>query len=392
MKLIPKYQKAGKLNIEWIKDKDINGNVGYRNIKTGQFRSTLPKSVEEKQKDLNKRNKAALLTYSSQKAKFDRTQAHRRNHSDETMKKVLKVPQLVSNKQGIMSNTSIQQNAPNEDSSQIDNTFENFIVGDKLFRLGTAVGKEALSKLRNYILSRQINSNIRRWNGTVGMEYFNSPNNWYRWTETPEVEGIKEMGKNVTTRDAIKTMDVPSNNWRMAAMDNYSKSKEGYWYKANIPDENMSLRERSNWIRTTKDKPIGFAKKVTSSHGNRSQGAYGKPWDGSLAYSGIGQLGLLEGNVGTHIPYSSYDRSIFKLTPIEEVPIGGRIGFSTGEMPMDNLGWFTKLPNGRFKYNGQILPYKKIEIAVDKKGRQQFNEPTYTGFKGTKPKLNYHLQ
>lgn len=90
MKLIPKYQKARKFNIEWIKDKDVNGNVGYRNIKTGQFRSTLPKSVEEKQKDLNKRNKAALLTYSSQKAKFDRTQAHRRNHSDETIKKSFK--------------------------------------------------------------------------------------------------------------------------------------------------------------------------------------------------------------------------------------------------------------------------------------------------------------
>ena len=146
MKLIPKYQKADKLNIEWIKDKDVNGNIGYRNIKTGQFRSTLSKSVEEKQKDLNKRNKAALLTYSSQKAKFDRTQAHRRNHSDETMKKVLKVPQLVSNKQGIMSNTSIQQNAPNEDSAQIDNTLEGLFVGDRIFRLGSGITKLALSK------------------------------------------------------------------------------------------------------------------------------------------------------------------------------------------------------------------------------------------------------
>lgn len=160
MKLIPKYQKARKFNIEWIKDKDVNGNVGYRNIKTGQFRSTLPKSVEEKQKDLNKRNKAALLTYSSQKAKFDRTQAHRRNHSDETIKKVLKVPQLVSNKQGIMSNTSIQQNAPNEDSAQIDNTFENFIVGDKLFRLSAGVGKLALSKIGNGILAHKARNSL----------------------------------------------------------------------------------------------------------------------------------------------------------------------------------------------------------------------------------------
>lgn len=98
MKLIPRYQKAGKLNIEWIKDKDVNGNQGYRNVKTGQFRSTLPNSTQEKAQDTAKRNKAALVTYSSQKAKFDRTQAHRKNHSDETMKKVIEVPQLVSDK------------------------------------------------------------------------------------------------------------------------------------------------------------------------------------------------------------------------------------------------------------------------------------------------------
>jgi hypothetical protein len=35
MKLIPKYKHAGTLNKEWIKDRDINGNWGYRNIKTG---------------------------------------------------------------------------------------------------------------------------------------------------------------------------------------------------------------------------------------------------------------------------------------------------------------------------------------------------------------------
>ena len=27
-------QKAGKFNIEWIKDKDVNGNIGYRNMET----------------------------------------------------------------------------------------------------------------------------------------------------------------------------------------------------------------------------------------------------------------------------------------------------------------------------------------------------------------------
>lgn len=226
------------------------------------------------------------------------------------------------------------------------------------------------NKLRNYILSSRLNNNIRRWDGTVGMEYFNSPNNWYRWTETPEIEGIREVGKNVTTRDAAD-INVPSNNWRTAAMDNYSKSKEGYWYKADIPDEDMPLKEYLDYLKNNTNKPIGSGRKYGSAHGNKTQASYGKAWDGSLSTSGIGQLGLLEGQVGTQIPFGK-TRTSFTLTPIEEVPIGGRVGFSTGEMPMDNLGWFTKLPNGRFKYNGQVLPYKRIQISKNEGVNKSF--------------------
>lgn len=236
---------------------------------------------------------------------------------------------------------------------------------------------------RNKILSSQLNKNIKNWDGTVEMQYFNSPNNWYRWTETPEIEGIREVGKNVTTRDAVD-INVPSNNWRTAAMDNYSKSKEGYWYKADIPDEDMPLSEYLNYLKNNTNKAIGSGKKYGSAHGNKSQAAYGKAWDGSLSTSGIGQLGLLEGPVGIQIPFGK-TRTSFKLTPIEEVPIGGRVGFSTGEMPMDNLGWFTKLPNGRFKYNGQVLPYKRIEMLENQgKGRYQFDKPTYQIYTGPK--------
>ena len=236
---------------------------------------------------------------------------------------------------------------------------------------------------RNKILSSQLNKNIKNWDGTVEMQYFNSPNNWYRWTETPEIEGIREVGKNVTTRDAVD-INVPSNNWRTAAMDNYSKSKEGYWYKADIPDEDMPLSEYLNYLKNNTNKAIGSDKKYGSAHGNKSQASYGKPWDGGLSTSGIGQLGLLEGQAGIQIPFGK-TRTSFKLTPIEKVPIGGRVGFSTGEMPMDNLGWFTKLPNGRFKYNGQVLPYKRIEILENQgKGRYQFDKPTYQIYTGPK--------
>lgn len=229
--------------------------------------------------------------------------------------------------------------------------------------LNKVVLKPTRNLLRNKAVPLILNRNIRNWDGTVGKEYFNSPYHWYRWSETPEVEGIREMGKNVTSRDALGDINVPSNNWRMDAMQNYSKSKDGYWYKATKPDEGTSLKEFLKYNSTVKDKPIGYGKKISSSHGNRSQGAYGKSWDGSLSLSGIGHEGLLEGQAGPYIPYSAHNRSFFKSTPIEEVPMGGRIGFSTGEMPLGNLRWFEKLPNGRFRYQGEVLPYKRIDLT-----------------------------
>lgn len=35
MKWIPKYKKAGAINAQWVRDRDVNGNWGYRNLKTG---------------------------------------------------------------------------------------------------------------------------------------------------------------------------------------------------------------------------------------------------------------------------------------------------------------------------------------------------------------------
>lgn len=257
MKLIPKYQKAGKLNIEWIKDKDINGNVGYRNIKTGQFRSTLSKSVEEKQKDLNKRNKAALLTYSSQKAKFDRTQAHRRNYSDETMKKVLKVPQLVSNKQGIMSNTSIQQKAPNEDSTQIDNTFEDLIIGDKLFKLS-----KGISKLSNNILDYKA---IKGFNSRYNYGYNIKPTIIFDNNKLDKVYNHLIKQHNTFTRgvdplEAIKWGRFPKNtNLEDAA--SYSLT---HIPKATATN-NAALKSSENALYTSNS--IGLSQRYTNGNG-----------------------------------------------------------------------------------------------------------------------------
>lgn len=229
--------------------------------------------------------------------------------------------------------------------------------------------------LSNKLINRTFSNNIKRFDGTVSAEYFNSPYNWYRYTETPEIEGIREVGKNVTTTDAKNLINVPSNNWRMAAMDVYSKSKDGYWYKANA-DLNT---DRLDYKLSTR-----LMKKYGSAHGNRTQASYGIPWNGATAQSGIGQSGILEGEAGNEIPFG-ITRSNFQLMPREKVQTGSRIGFRTGEMPMNNLSWFTQLQNGRFKYEGQVLPYKRIELpqiyikqpVLDGRTYQIYTGPTH---------------
>ena len=148
MKLIPKYKHAGTLNKEWVKDRDINGNWGYRNFKTGQFRTTLPNSQEEKKQEQTKRNNAVLKTYSANKTKFDESyESRRRNHSDETVKKVISKPQITMDKSGNANTGYSTQLAPGEDSAQLNTFIEEQIPIVKGFRLATGLGKLALSKL-----------------------------------------------------------------------------------------------------------------------------------------------------------------------------------------------------------------------------------------------------
>ena len=148
MKLIPKYKHAGTLNKEWVKDRDINGNWGYRNIKTGQFRTTLPNSQEEKKQEQTKRNNAVLKTYSANKARFDESyESRRRNHSDETVKKVISKPVITVDSDGNANTGYSTQLAPGEDSAQLNTFIEEQIPIVKGFRLVTGLGKLVLSKL-----------------------------------------------------------------------------------------------------------------------------------------------------------------------------------------------------------------------------------------------------
>lgn len=147
MKWIPKYQKAGSINVQWVRDRDVNGNWGYRNFKTGQFRTAIPNSQEEKQLEQRKNNNAALRQYSADSARYNRERATRKNHSDETIKKVISKPSLIMRNNGKTTVINSGELAPGEDSAKLNTTIEEQIPVFKGMRLVAGLGKLALSKL-----------------------------------------------------------------------------------------------------------------------------------------------------------------------------------------------------------------------------------------------------
>ena len=209
----------------------------------------------------------------------------------------------------------------------------------------TFVGKKYVAP---YVASRTLNKGINanpKGQILVSDSYFNSPNNWYRITNTPEIYGIKEMGKNVTTRDAVD-IGVPSKNWRNSVLDQpFIRDKEGFL----MLDPNRNERR------------FRLFQKSGSAHGNTSQASKGQVWSGSISNSSMFPTVILEGQAARQVPMG-ISRTNFKLTPWEDIPMGQRIGFHTGEMPLDNLGYFQKLGNGKYSYQGTIIPDKRINI------------------------------
>ena len=210
----------------------------------------------------------------------------------------------------------------------------------------TAKQKYVAPYIASRILNRSINANPKG-QILVSDSYFYSPYNWYRITESPEVYGIKEMGKNITTRDAVDIY-IPSNQFRLGVIDNNLISRDGYWYKSLKPRFNISKRG--------------------SAHGNTSQAAKGHLWQGTTATSNRFQTAILEGDMPIQT-YRGFDpatgldsRTSFHLVDSETIPMGARIGFHTGEMPLDNLGYFLRLGNGKYSYQGIIIPDKRINV------------------------------
>lgn len=226
----------------------------------------------------------------------------------------------------------------------------------------TFVGKKYVTP---YLSSRILNNSIKanpKGQILVSDSYFNSPNNWYRISNTPEIYGIKEIGKNVTTRDSGALIDVPSDNWRTSVLEQpLIRDKEGFL----ALEPQRDFVEFSGWDNFNADK-LNFSprlfQKSGSAHGNRTQAAKGQIWKGGLSNSSMFPTVIIEGEAAQQVPMG-LSRTNFKLSPWEDIPMGHRIGFKTGEMPMENLGYFQDLKNGKYSYQGQIIPDKRIDIT-----------------------------
>lgn len=104
---------------EWIFGRNVSGEYGYINTETGEFRTTIPNSREEKEQQIQKQNKAILKEHSFRSAKFDRIDSKRRNHNDETIQKTINIPVISMNPDGSFANNYIQALAPYESSMNI---------------------------------------------------------------------------------------------------------------------------------------------------------------------------------------------------------------------------------------------------------------------------------
>ena len=243
----------------------------------------------------------------------------------------------------------------NSKHEQSLNTLTDLFVSPALLKGEWAIAKSIGSKTarlaKPHIVGADLLKAAKQWDGTVEKSYFNSPDKWYRVTESPEIEAIEYLGKNATTSDALY-MDIPIDRWRRSVINNALKPVDGGWL---VPS------------RTKSGKRLNLTK-TGQAHGNTSQAAKGQIWGGTFAASHKFPGGILEGNMQSQVyvglnPKTMTDsRSNFVLQNWKDIPQGARIGFHTGEMPIQGLTWFQRLPNGRYSFR-DVLPVKRIDLT-----------------------------
>ncbi len=352
MKWIPKYQKAGPINKGWVRDRDVNGNWGYRNFKTGQFRTTVPNSQEERQQERNKNNIAALKQYSADSAKYNRERATRKNHSDETIKKAISKPSLVMRNDGKATIVRSKELAPGEDSAKLSTIIEEQIPMFKGLNLVTGLGKLALSKM--------------------GQNEFS---HWARNSLLNETAG--NLTKNIAT-PLIESKAVPL--------------EDGFVYRTFTPSHGGWVRDGRVYNRSygLGDVRIQDGKyySVREAHFNNPD----KLWWDKFGHN-RGQVVQVtdEANTqtlqnasknGFNLDWGAFNKGYRLSDPIE---INKVINYKFD--PITN----TMVPSMPGKIiNNKQTPSEILSAPIA--NNYSYLKNTYTGFKGVKPKLNHHLQ
>lgn len=219
----------------------------------------------------------------------------------------------------------------------------------------------------------------------VSKDYFKDPTKFYRIGTTPEKLSMEYAGENIVSGSAKDLGKVtPADAFRRTVTENSriqpgKGANEGYWVLA---------PEQSN------TKITNLLQKVNSSHGGETQASAGTLWEGGLNSDSRFPSVIFEGTMPKTIGASwnstlgkSLGRSTFVRQPSENLPIGTRLGFKTGEMPIHSTNYFTETSpgSGKFFYNGEIIPENRIFSP------QQFsksNERTYLGLLERPSKLS----
>ena len=219
----------------------------------------------------------------------------------------------------------------------------------------------------------------------VSKDYFKDPTKFYRIGTTPEKLSMEYAGENIVSGSAESLGKVtPADAFRRTVTRNSriqpgKGANEGYWVLA---------PEQSN------TKVTNLLQKVNSSHGGETQASAGTLWEGGLNSDSRFPSVIFEGTMPETVRASwnstlgkSIGRSNFIRQPSENLPIGTRLGFKTGEIPIHSTSSFveTSPGSGKFFYNGEIIPENRIFSS------QQFsksNGKTYLGLLERPSKLS----
>lgn len=212
--------------------------------------------------------------------------------------------------------------------------------------------KNAITNSRPYKvrqIAKEIKKNVDNNDGKhIREEDLVDQSKFYRITQSPEIEDIKELGKNVTTTDG-----------------GYSRNQR---YANSIIKNKLVWNPKLEGYVKTKGL---YLNKFGSAHGNRTQAAKGETWKGGVAVKPGFKNYIIEGN----LPYKvdarvDGHRSNFIKAKSEFLPSGYGIGFKSGEMPTDNLRLFRfKNINGKINditYEGPLIKDKRIYMQYPK--------------------------